>query len=125
MQDRLRDQAREVVRARRMRAADGPPSEQCKRLLAELRKNCPGLIPPDPLGPGQVGPELPIDIKSAQTLFQAALKPTRGELVLLRDGEKELLVEVARIALRFADGLLVRSEERRVGNEARERCAGG
>lgn len=107
MRDRLRDQARDVVRARRMRAADGPPPEQCKRLLAELRKNCPGLIPPDPLGPGQVGPELPIDTKTARVLFQAALKPSRGELILLRDGDNELLVDVARIDLRFADGLVV------------------
>lgn len=107
MRDRLRDQAREVVRARKLRAAADPPSEQCKRLLAELRKNCPGLIPPDPLGPGQVGPEIPIDPKNAVALFHAALKPARGELILLRDGDNELLVEVGKIDLRFADGLIV------------------
>ena len=70
MHDHLRQQAREAVRARLMRAAAGPPSEQCKRLLAELRKNCPGLIPPDPLGAGQVGPEIPIDPKTAVSLVQ-------------------------------------------------------
>ena len=107
MNDRLRDQAREAVRARTMRAASGPPSEQCKRLLAELRKNCPGLIPPDPLGAGQVGPEIPIDPKTATTLVQSALKPARGETILLRDGDNELLVEVPKIDLRFADGLVI------------------
>jgi hypothetical protein len=90
-----------------MRAASGPPSEQCKRLLAELRKNCPGLIPPDALGAGQVGPEIPVDPKTATALVQSALKPARGETILLRDGDNELLVEVAKIDLRFADGLVI------------------
>jgi len=107
MSDSLQHQAREAVRARVMRAASGPPSDQCKRLLAELRKNCPGLIPPDPLGAGQVGPEIPIDPKSAVALVQAALKPTRGETLLLREGENELLVEVAKIDLRFGDGAVI------------------
>jgi hypothetical protein len=90
-----------------MRAAAGPPSDECKRLLAELRKRCPGLIPPDPLGAGQVGPEIPIDPKSAVALVQSALKPARGETILLRDGDNELLVDVAKIDLRFADGLII------------------
>lgn len=107
MLDHLREQAREAVRARLMRAAAGPPSEQCKRLLAELRKNCPGLIPPDPLGAGQVGPEIPIDPKSAVALVQAALKPARGETILLREGDNELLVDVANIDLRFGDGIVI------------------
>jgi hypothetical protein len=107
MQEHLRQQAREAVRARAMRAAAGPPPEHCRRLLAELRKNCPGLIPPDPLGAGQVGPEIPIDPKGAAALVRAALKPARGETVLLRDGDNELLVEVARIELRFGDGVVV------------------
>jgi hypothetical protein len=107
MLDHLRQQAREAVRARLMRAAAGPPSEQCKRLLAELRKTCPGLIPPDPLGAGQVGPELPIDPKTAVALLQAALKPARGDTILLREGDNELLVEVAKIDLRFGDGVVI------------------
>lgn len=107
MQEHLREQAREAVRARVMRAAAGPPPEYCKRLLAELRKNCPGLIPPDPLGAGQVGPEIPIDPKAAVTLVQAALRPARGDTILLREGENELLVEVAKIDLRFGDGTVI------------------
>jgi hypothetical protein len=107
MPDRLRDQAREAVRARVVRAAAAPPSEECKRLLAELRKRCPGLIPPDPLGAGQVGPEIPLDPKTAQTLVQAALKPARGDTILLHEGENELLVEVSGITLNFGDGTVV------------------
>lgn len=90
-----------------MRAATGASSEQCKRLLAELRKNCPGLIPPDPLGPGQVGPEIPVDPENTRTLIRAALKPSRGELLRLRDADNELLVDVARIDVRLGDGLIV------------------
>ena len=107
MLDHLRQQAREAVRARLMRAAAGPPSEQCKRPLVELRQNYPGLIPPDPLGAGQVGPEIPIDPKTAVALVQAALKPARGETILLREGDNELLIEVAKIDLRFGDGVVI------------------
>src|SRR5215510_11617868 len=107
MPDRLRDLAREAVRARTVRAAAGPPSEECKRLLAELRKRCPGLIPPDPLGAGQVGPEIPLDPKTAQALVQAALKPARAETILLHEGDNELLVDVSGIALNFGDGIVV------------------
>lgn len=107
MQDRLRDLAREAVRARTVRATAAPPSEECKRLLAELRKRCPGLIPPDPLGAGQTGPEIPVDPKSAIALMQAALRPARGETILMREGDNELLVDVAKIGLRFADGLVI------------------
>lgn len=95
------------MRARTMAAAAGPPSEQCKRLLAELRKTCPGLVPPDPLGAGQVGPEIPLDPKTAQTLVQAALKPVRADTILLQDGDNELLVEVSGVALNFGDGTVV------------------
>jgi len=105
MRDRLRDEARQVVRARIAAAAEPPP--ECKRLLAELRKHCPGLIPPDPLPPGKVGPEIPIDPGNARMLLRAALRPPRGELVLLREGENELLVDVGGIDLHFADGLLI------------------
>ncbi|GIK95842.1 MAG: hypothetical protein BroJett029_00510 [Alphaproteobacteria bacterium] len=90
-----------------MRAATGASAEQCKRLLAELRKNCPGLIPPDPLGPGQVGPEIPVDLENTKSLIRAALKPSRGELLLLRDADNELLVDAARIDVRLGDGLIV------------------
>ncbi len=107
MPESLRDLAREAVRARTLRAAAGPAPEECKRLLAELRKRCPGLIPPDPLGAGQVGPELPIDPKTAVALVQSALRPTRGDTILLRDGDNELLVEAAKIDLRFGDGLVI------------------
>src|SRR5215813_1412788 len=107
MPDRLRDQARQAVRARTVRGAAAPPSEQCKRLLAELRKNCPGLIPPDPLGAGQVGPEIPVDPKTAQSLVQAALKPAKADTILLHDGDNELLVEVSGISLNFGDGTVV------------------
>ena len=55
MVERLRELAREAIRVRTTRATSREPSEQCKRLLAQLRKNCPGLIPPDPLRAGELG----------------------------------------------------------------------
>jgi hypothetical protein len=88
-------------------AAAAPPSEECKRLLAELRNRCPGLIPPDPLEAGQVGPEIPLDPKTAQTLVQAALKSARADTILLHEGENELLIEVSGITLDFGDGAVV------------------
>lgn len=107
MYERLRDQAREAVRARHAPPTSKAVSDQCKRLLAQLRKDCPDLIPPDPLGAGQVGPEIPVDPKRAVALVQAALKPARSQAILLREGDNELLVEAGKIDLRFADGLVI------------------
>jgi hypothetical protein len=107
MVERLRELAREAIRARVTRATSRQPTEQCKRLLAQLRKNCPGLIPPDPLPAGEVGPEIPVDIKTAGALIRAALRPERGTTLLLQDRDNELLVEIGKIDLAFDDGVVV------------------
>ncbi len=107
MIERLRELAREAIRARTTRATSSEPSEQCKRLLAQLRKNCPGLIPPDPLRAGEVGPEIPINPRTARSLFQTALRPQRGTTLLLQDRDNELLVETGKIDLRFDDGVVI------------------
>lgn len=107
MRSRLQDLAREAVRAR-----DGHDHEEldkrCRELLAELRERCPHLLPPEPLKPGQPGPALEIDPKSLQELFHEALRPTRdAEVLLWHDGDNELLVEVAAVRIRVADGLVM------------------
>jgi hypothetical protein len=106
MVGRLQELAREAIRARVTRATGRQPSEQCKRLLAQLHKNCPGLIPPDPLRAGEVGPEIPVDTKTARSLIRAALRPERSTTLLLQDRDNELLVETGKIDLSFGDGFV-------------------
>lgn len=107
MASRLRDLAREAIQARATGATRRLPSRQCKRLLAELRKNCPGLIPPDPLRAGEVGPEIPVDANTARDLIRAALRPQRGAMLLLQDRDNELLVDAGKIDLSFDDGIII------------------
>ena len=109
MVSRLRQIARQAVRARPAgrRTRTKQMDDRCRQLLAELRKNCPGLLPPDPLPPGKLGAALPIDPKSAKALMQAALRPARGENVLWREGDNALLVEVSKVDIRFDEGLAV------------------
>jgi hypothetical protein len=109
MAGRLRQIARDVVRAQAFgnHYRDRAVSERCKQLLAELRKNCPGLLPPDPLPPGGLGPTLPLDTRTARALYLAALRPEKGESVLWREGDNELLVEVSKVDIRFGDSIVM------------------
>ncbi len=82
-------------------------NRKCRELLAQLRKNCPDLIPPKPLPAGRPGPKIPLDSKTAQALFHEAMRPVRGESLLWRQGESELVVEVSKVRLRVDDGLVL------------------
>jgi hypothetical protein len=91
-------------------------SAECKRLLEIIRRECPGLVPPDPLDPGGLAPELAVDPRTTQELVTtAALFATgllgddgrpRGDAVVWAEHDRELLVRVAKIRVRLASGVV-------------------
>lgn len=98
-----------------------PLDKACQRLMELVRQHCPGLLPPDPLKRGDVAPPIPVQPKEMTALVtlaarQAVLEaagaqvPTEPERlpssVLWQEGPDALLVEVARIEVRMADGLV-------------------
>jgi hypothetical protein len=107
--DRLRDLARRAVGARHLGSGAGlrDTTDVCRKLLAELRKRCPDLIPPAPLKPGTVGPRIPVDVRTAAELVRASVRPERGEAILWEEGENALLVHTGKIDLDFRDGQVI------------------
>jgi hypothetical protein len=101
-------------------------STECERMLDIIRRECPGLVPPDPLDPGQVAPEVTLDgpvvaeLFTTAALFAAGLLDAggrpRGVAVVWSDGDSELVVVVAEVRVRLVHGALavtipVRCEE--------------
>jgi hypothetical protein len=92
----------------------------CLRLLAEIRKRCPGLVPDDPLPPGTPGAVVPVAAGDVGTLIgtaigEAVARAATGRLpvpgrppsaVLWRDGVDSLLVQVAAISVKPQQGVL-------------------
>jgi hypothetical protein len=81
--------------------------DRCAALLAHLRRWCPGAVPPPPAEPGGVSEAVAVDAKELDRLLQAALAEADDEVVLLVDGESELLVDPARSRARIGDGLIL------------------
>jgi len=89
---------------------------ECKKLLELVRKRCPGLLPPSPVEAGTVAGEVRLTAGEAAPLFPAAAavaagvdRPgaTRVAPVLWREGDRELLVDPAKVTAQFADGVVV------------------
>jgi hypothetical protein len=95
-------------------------------MLDIIRRECPGLVPAEPLDPGGVAPEVPVPLPAVQDLFiTAALfavglldddgRPV-GEAVVWAEHDRELLVLVTKIRVRVVPGVVavtipVRCEE--------------
>ena len=91
-------------------AGRDPVSEECQRLLKLVEARCPGLLPPDPLDPGTVGPEIPLNPDELQNLVTAAVRQAAGlpagstaESVVWSLAGNELLVVLSRVTVRLID----------------------
>ena len=109
MADRLRNLARRAIGARHLGSGAGlrDTTDVCRKLLAELKKRCPDVVPPNPLKPGAVGPDIPVDVRTAGDLVRAAVRPDRGDSVLWQDGDNALVVHTAKIDLEIRDGQVI------------------
>lgn len=95
--------------------AANPISDECQRLLAQVRQRCPGLLPPDPVGAGTVVGTVPLRPDEAARLFPPAAAVAAGldrfssespGSVLWREGDRELLILPARVTARFGRGVI-------------------
>src|SRR4051794_35033824 len=57
---------------------DDPHEQQCKKLLRELRRQCPGYVPPDPLPPGEPGEPVTIKRDVVERLITVAALGAAG-----------------------------------------------
>jgi hypothetical protein len=96
--------------------ANTPISAECKRLLAIVRKQCPGLLPAAPLPAGTVAPAIDINADQAIRLFPAAAANAAGvdpfstarapASVKWQEGDRELLIDPSKVTARFANGVI-------------------
>jgi hypothetical protein len=94
-------------RGRPGRRGDPPVSEECQRLLKQIRDRCPGLIPADPLPFGTVGPELTFKRDDFQRLVAAAANSDQRGVAVWTKDESELVVFTGKVALQLAVGLVL------------------
>ncbi len=82
--------------------------DRCAALLAQLRKRCPGAVPPPAPKPGGVSEPVAVDAKDVGRLLQAALAAGDGDgVVLLAEGDSELLVDPGRSRVRVGEGMVL------------------
>ena len=89
--------------------ADDDLSRQCERLLAILEKNCPGLIPPGPLPPGEVTEPLDVPQKDLGELVLTALGVTdkrQRHQIVWEEAGSQLLVHMKSVRVAVLDGLV-------------------
>ena len=96
--------------------ASTPISAECERLLAFVRKKCPGLLPTAPLPAGTVAPPINIKADQAVRLFPAAAAIAAGidpfstepalALVKWQEGDRELVIYPSKVSARFANGVI-------------------
>ncbi|WP_461124406.1 hypothetical protein [Saccharothrix stipae] len=79
-------------------------SEECARLLDLVRERCPGLLPADPLRPGQVGPEVTLSERELQGVVRSS---ATSEAVVWRRNGSELLVHLAAVEVHLEVGIVV------------------
>ena len=89
---------------------------ECERLLAFVRKECPGLLPAAPLPAGTVAPAIDINADQAVRLFPAAAAIAAGidplstapapALVKWQEGDRELVIYPSKVSARFANGVI-------------------
>ena len=82
--------------------------DRCAALLAALRERCPDAVPPPAPPPGGIAAPVVLQAVEVEPLLRAALGgDTDDGLVLLVDGDSELLVQPDACRLDTDDGLVL------------------
>lgn len=82
----------------------------CRKLLAELEKHCPGLLPSGPLPPGEVVDPIEVRNDDFQELIYTAFGVTdkrRRNQVIWEQAGSELLVHLGRTRVQVVEGLII------------------
>jgi len=96
--------------------AHDPHEQQCRKLLLELRRHCPGYVPPDPLPPGKAGDPVTVRRDVVERLVTVAAigaagidgpdgEPTAPGVVWV-DGDSELFVRVPEVRTAMGKGAI-------------------
>jgi hypothetical protein len=89
---------------------DDDLDRHCRKLLAELEKHCPGLLPTGPLPPGEVVDPIEVRNDDFQELISTAFGVTdkrRRNQVIWEQAGSELLVHLGKTRVQVVEGLII------------------
>ena len=90
------------------RAARGTVLDaQCKRLVAEVRRRCPGVLKDEPVKPGEPIAAVTLSDKDLSALVGAALAAGDRPTAMLSNGDSELLLHAGDTTVVARDGLVL------------------
>lgn len=81
--------------------------QRCRRLLDQLRRQCPEFLPGPPPQPGGLAPPVALQREALDDLLREALTPSPDEsLVVWRDGDSEVLLHAGRTRVAVREGVV-------------------
>jgi hypothetical protein len=103
----LVDDARKVLERSGWREAQQEQlARDCRALVARLRQTCPELVVGRPLKPSEVAGEIAVNPEDFRNILTVAAGAASTPRTVWSDGTNELLVEIAKIAVKIEDGLV-------------------
>ena len=90
-------------------------SDACRKLLERVRRECPGLLPPDPVKAGTVVGTVQLKVREAAALFPAAASAVAGinslgnrpaESIVWKQGDRALMIFPSRVTAKFGLGVI-------------------
>jgi hypothetical protein len=100
----------DVMAQRSAGAAEERRKAQCLRLLDELKRTCPDVLPPPPrpvLKPGEVASTATVDRRALQHLVQTAITPDDGAGAFVwTDADDEVVVHSGKTRVATSDGVV-------------------
>ena len=103
----LVDDARKVLERSGWREAQQEQlARACRALVAKLRETCPELVVGRPLKPSEVAGEIAVNPEDFRTILTVAAGAASAPRTVWSDSTNELLVEIAKIAVKIEEGLV-------------------
>jgi hypothetical protein len=103
----LVDDARKVLERSGWREAQQAElARACRALVAKLRETCPDLVVGRPLKPSEVAGEIAVNPEDFRRILTMAAGAANAPRTVWSDSTNELLVEIAKIAIKIEEGLV-------------------
>ena len=90
-------------------AAEDARTARCRKLLAELQRTCPDVLPRPPLPvvkPGEVVATATVEPRSLQRLVQSAITPESGDAFVWTQADDEVIVHTGKTRVVTGDGIV-------------------
>jgi|EndMetStandDraft_7_1072992.scaffolds.fasta_scaffold03077_2 hypothetical protein len=90
-------------------AAEDARTAKCRKLLAELQRTCPEVLPRPPLPvvkPGEVATTATVEPRSLQRLVRSAITPDSGDAFVWTQADDEVVVHAGKTRVVTGEGVV-------------------